>query len=197
MSGRAQVHVLIVAQKCRAACTLLHGGPAFGGRTTLTFVRSSCLPQLDVRYPRQDYTQPVNRPLPAPYRVLIADDAPTVREALRWVLENEPDFTVVGEASDGVEALDRALALRPDVVILDIEMPRMGGATVTRMIKACPSPPIVIVLTVHGELDIRRQAAEAGSDGFVEKSHGWLELIKKIRYALVTYAPRRLYGPES
>ena len=123
-------------------------------------------------------------PQSPPYRVLIVDDVPAVREALRWVLENERDLLVVGEAGDGIEALDCAIRLMPDIVMLDLELPMLDGYTLARMLKALPRPPMVIVLTVHCDPQSRRRCAEAGIDGFVDKGTGWAALIAQIRHSL-------------
>lgn len=121
---------------------------------------------------------------PAPYRVLLVDDVPEVREALRWALENEQDLRVIGEAGTGVDALTCAVELAPDVVILDIELPGLDGYAVTRALKASAHPPIIVFLTVHSDLLSRGRAAAAGSDGFAEKSAGWPALIAEVRRAL-------------
>jgi DNA-binding NarL/FixJ family response regulator len=116
-----------------------------------------------------------------PKRVLLVDDAPSVREALRWALEDEIDLPVVGEAGDGVLALELAQTLSPDLIILDIELPKLDGYGVARMLKAAIQPPLVIFLSVHTDLASRQQAFAAGGDGFVEKGLGWLALIAQIR----------------
>jgi DNA-binding NarL/FixJ family response regulator len=108
--------------------------------------------------------------LSLPYRVLIVDDVPEVRKALRWALENESDLIVVGEAGTGVEALTCATTLAPDVVILDIELPTLDGYAVTRALKASAHPPVVVFLTMHGDLLSRQRASEASCDGFAEKA---------------------------
>ena len=123
------------------------------------------------------------------HRVLIVDDAPAVREALMWLLENESDLEVVGEAADGREALERANELDPDVVILDIELPHMDGYEVTRSLKQMPEPPLVFLLSVHGDSLSRKRGAEAGSDGFIEKGADWPQLVARVRQALVDRAP--------
>jgi DNA-binding NarL/FixJ family response regulator len=119
-----------------------------------------------------------------PYRVLLVDDVPEVREALRWALETESDLVVVGEASTGADALTCAMSLTPDVVILDIELPALDGYAVTRAVKALAHPPIIIFLTVHSDPLSRRWAAEAGGDGFAEKEAGWPALITEVRHTL-------------
>lgn len=119
-----------------------------------------------------------------PYRVLIADDVPAVREALRWALEDERDLAVVGEACNGVEALELCVALAPDVVILDIELPRLDGYSVARSLKASSRPPAVVFLSVHSDPVSRQRGLEAGGDGFVEKGKGWMMLIAQLRKVL-------------
>ena len=126
---------------------------------------------------------------PAPYRVLIVDDAPEVREALRWALEDEQDLMVVGEAGTGTDGLTCAVELAPDIVILDIELPTLDGYAVTRALKASAHPPIIVFLTVHSDLLSRRRAAEAGSDGFADKGAGWPALIAEVHRALKSRAP--------
>ncbi len=127
---------------------------------------------------------------PPTYRVLIVDDVPAVRESLRWAFEETPDLVMVGEAGDGMEALDRARELEPDVVILDIELPRLNGYTVARQLRNSAHPPIVIFLTVHSDPLARQRGAEAGGDGFAEKGIGWSALIGQIRQALAQRASR-------
>ena len=123
----------------------------------------------------------------APYTVLIVDDAASVREALRWALEDERDLRVVGEASDGFEAIARAAELAPDVAILDIELPGVDGYDVARRIKELAHPPVVIFLSVHGDAVSRRRGLEVGGDGFVDKVAGWPALITEVRHALETH----------
>jgi DNA-binding NarL/FixJ family response regulator len=119
-----------------------------------------------------------------PYTVLIVDDLPVVREALRWLIEDEADLTVVGEAGTGLEAVDRVAHLAPQVVILDVELPDIDGFAVARRLKALPNPPAIVFLTVHGDVSTRQQALEAGADGFAEKGRGWLTLVDQIYLAL-------------
>jgi DNA-binding NarL/FixJ family response regulator len=125
-----------------------------------------------------------SNPTPNSHRILIVDDAPAVREALHWLFEDEPDLAIIGEAGDGSEALLSASALHPDAVILDIEMPLLDGYSVTRQLKTLPSPPVVILLSIHGDPLSRQRGAEAGSDGFIEKSGDWTRLIPELRRAL-------------
>ncbi len=116
-----------------------------------------------------------------PQRILIIDDAPAVREALRLVFDEAPDWLVVGEAGDGIEALALVVKLTPDIVLLDIELPGMDGYTVARSLKALPNAPLVLFLSVHGDFYTRQRAIVAGGDSFVEKGAGWPPLIQAMR----------------
>lgn len=126
--------------------------------------------------------------LEKPYTVLLVDDVPVVREALRWLIEDEADLRVIGEAGDGPEALHRAAELLPEVVILDVELPGLDGYEVARRLKGLTPPPIIIFLTVHSDTPARLRAFEVGADGFAEKGRGWLTLIDQIHLALTSRA---------
>jgi DNA-binding NarL/FixJ family response regulator len=126
-----------------------------------------------------------------PYRVLIVDDMPAVRDALRWALESEADLLVVGEASEGFEALTRAAALLPDVVLVDVALPGLDGYAVTRALKITAHPPVVVLLTVYGNETARRRGVNAGADGFAEKSASWTVLLTELRRALADRRPER------
>lgn len=122
-----------------------------------------------------------------PCRILLVDDVPAVRESLTWALEEDPDLMVVGEAGSGNEALMQVHLLRPDVVILDVELPDLNGFAVTRSLKQLSSPPMVILLSVHSDPAAQGQGVAAGADAFVSKGQGWPELIEQVRRLL----PRR------
>ena len=115
------------------------------------------------------------------YRLLLVDQVAAVRQALCWALEDSPDLCVAGEVDDGEKALAAALDLQPDVVILDIDLPHVNGLEVARALKSFPHPPLVVFLTVRGNAVLRKQAAAAGGDGFVEKSEGWPALMTVIQ----------------
>jgi DNA-binding NarL/FixJ family response regulator len=120
----------------------------------------------------------------APYRILIVDDTPSVRESLGWLLLDEPGLTVVGGAANGFEALDQATHLDPDLVILDIELPDMDGFIVTRQLKALPRPPLVVLLSIHSDDFSRQRGDQAGCDAFVEKGLGWPGLLAVLQKVL-------------
>ena len=118
-----------------------------------------------------------------PYRILIVDDAPGVREGLSWLLLDQSDLVVVGAAANGSEAIRQALALEPDLVILDIELPDLDGFVVTRQLKALPHPPFVVLLSIHSDELSRQRGRQAGCDAYVEKGLGWpalLEVLQKL-----------------
>lgn len=114
-------------------------------------------------------------------RVLVVDDDPLVRSALGLMLGGRSDVTVVGEASDGREGVTLAASLRPDVVLMDIRMPRLDGLDATRELHAQPDPPRVIVLTTFDADDHVVQALAAGADGFLLKDTPPGEILAAIR----------------
>jgi len=114
-------------------------------------------------------------------RILIADDHAVVREGTRRILEQEPDMEVVGEAGDGEEAVNLATSLKPDVVIMDISMPKMDGIEATRLIKAaCPSIT-VLALSAYDDDQFVFSLLEAGAAGYLLKSVRSRELVDAIR----------------
>ena len=118
---------------------------------------------------------------PRPIRVLLVDDHGILRAGLRALLANEPDIAVVGEAADGEEALERAEALDPDVVVLDIAMPRLDGLEVTRRIRDRGLRCKVLILTVHAEERYLLPVLRAGGAGYVQKSGADTDLLDAIR----------------
>ncbi len=117
----------------------------------------------------------------SPIRILLADDHPLLRQALRNVLEKEAAFEIIAEASDGTEAVELATEMTPDVVIMDISMPKLNGLQATREIKAkCPSID-VLVLTVHSDSEHILSILQAGAGGYLTKSIYGEEFVHAIR----------------
>ncbi|HEY5085827.1 MAG TPA: response regulator transcription factor [Gemmatimonadaceae bacterium] len=114
-------------------------------------------------------------------RVILADDHAVVRAGLRAVLGASTDIDVIGEASDGAEAVELAERLDPDVVIMDLTMDRMDGATATREIVAKQLRARVLVLTMHAEEDYLLSVLEAGAAGYLMKNAADRELVDAVR----------------
>jgi DNA-binding NarL/FixJ family response regulator len=115
-------------------------------------------------------------------RVLLADDQRLVRHGLRMILRAEPDIEVVGEAGDGQEAVDQARSLRPDVVVMDVRMPRLNGIEATQRIVSDPEPrPHVLVVTTFDLDEYVYDALRAGASGFLLKDAPEDHLVSSIR----------------
>jgi DNA-binding NarL/FixJ family response regulator len=113
-------------------------------------------------------------------RIMLVDDQSAVRRGLKMSLALEPDMTVVGEAGDGVEALKLARELRPDVVVMDVVMPRMDGMAALEALHTVAPGAAVVILTLHDTLALRAQAREAEA-AFVAKHEGVGALVAAIR----------------
>ncbi len=114
-------------------------------------------------------------------RVLLVDDEELVRFGLRTILDSSEDVEVVGEAADGVQACAAAATLRPDLVLMDIRMPRMDGLEATRRILAAPNPPAVAILTTFHLDEYVFPALEAGASGFLLKDTPPREILAAVR----------------
>lgn len=112
--------------------------------------------------------------------VMIADDHSLIREGLKQLLEFDGTIKVVGEASNGVECLDKLNAYSPDVLLLDINMPEMNGIEVLEKMKDANSKIKVLILTVHNEMDYLMKAVDIGVDGYILKDSESSELKKAI-----------------
>ena len=116
-------------------------------------------------------------------RVLLADDHGIVRSGLRALIDRQQGLAVVAEADDGVEALERTLAERPDVAVLDVSMPRLTGLQATREIRAHAPEVRVLVLSMHDDERYVYEALEAGASGYVLKRAADTDLIGAVRAA--------------
>ena len=114
-------------------------------------------------------------------RVVLADDHAIVRAGLKAVLGAAKDIDVVGEASDGREAINAVERLNPDIVVMDLSMPRMDGIEAIKEIATRPNPPRILVLTMHAEEDYLIPLLEAGAAGYLVKSAADRELVDAIR----------------
>ncbi len=117
-------------------------------------------------------------------RLLIADDHALLRGALRGMLDGEPGLRVVGEAADGREAVALCKRLRPDLVLMDVSMPRMDGLEATRRIKEDHPLTAVVMVTAHDDPDYLYEALKAGAAGYVLKHSPPEELVAAVRRVL-------------
>lgn len=118
-----------------------------------------------------------------PISVFLVDDHTLVRRGFRRLLEDDPEIRVVGEASDGHEALEAVAALKPDVVVMDFALPSMNGAVTTRRIRSLSPQTAVLILSMHDEANYVRTCLEAGACGYLLKNAMDLELVSAVKKA--------------
>jgi len=114
-------------------------------------------------------------------QVLLVDDHALVRRGFRRMLEDEPTFHVAGEASDGLEAVKLAEELRPDVIVMDCALPQMNGIEASRRILAKLPETAILMLSMHSEDTLVKQAMEAGARGYILKNAMDLDLVSAIK----------------
>jgi DNA-binding NarL/FixJ family response regulator len=117
---------------------------------------------------------------PTPVRILIADDHELMRRGLRSILATRSDWEVCGEAVDGSDAIEKTKLLRPDILVLDISMPRVNGLEVTRAIRRDFPETQVVILSQYEESEMRPYAIEAGARGYVSKAEASRQLLTAI-----------------
>jgi DNA-binding NarL/FixJ family response regulator len=116
-------------------------------------------------------------------RVVIADDHPIVRHGLKEIIESDSLLKVVAEAGDGADALQKIEQLRPDVAVLDIDMPDMDGFAVSREIRRKNLPVEIVILTIHREEELFQEALDIGVKGYVLKDSAITDVISSIKSA--------------
>src|SRR3981189_2394696 len=118
-------------------------------------------------------------------RLLLADDHPMMRDGLKFMLERNADITIVCEAADGVEAVEKFEKHRPNVVLIDLQMPRMKGLdAISRIHKIDPQAAIIVLTTYHGDFRATRVLA-AGATSYLLKSASTVEIVAAVRNAVV------------
>ena len=125
----------------------------------------------------------------APARIVIADDHGLVRQGFRSMLAREEGLEVIGEAEDGREAVEVCSRLQPDLVLMDVRMPKMDGLAATREIKQRHPKTIVLVVTMHENPDYLLEAVKAGAAGYVLKGSPNTEITSSVRRALEGESP--------
>ena len=126
-------------------------------------------------------------------RLVLADDHATIRDALKLLLSGQPDLQVVGEAVDGQQAVDAAVALKPDVLLMDVSMPGMNGLQATAAVRQRAPGVKVLTLTRHAEESFLGELLRAGAAGYALKQSSSAELINAIR-TVAPYVPKTLVG---
>jgi DNA-binding NarL/FixJ family response regulator len=116
----------------------------------------------------------------SPTRVLISDDYPFVRRGLRTILEATENYAIVGEAADGLQTLELATSLRPDVLIMDISMPPPNGLEVAAMLRHAFPAIKILLITVHDTEEMLRAAARTGVSGYLLKSDAEEQLVAAL-----------------
>ncbi|SRR6266550_4009896 len=114
-------------------------------------------------------------------RVLIAEDHETVREGLKLILQSQSDVEIVGEAADGHAVVEFAKRLLPDVVVMDISMPKMSGLRATRLLRECCPEVKILALTRHNDGAYLQEMLRAGASGYVLKQSSSAELLRALR----------------
>jgi two-component system response regulator NreC len=114
-------------------------------------------------------------------RILLADDHNVMRRGLRLLLERQPEFKVVGEASDGRQAVEQAEATKPDIIVLDIAMPNLSGIEAAQRISALLPQTRIIILSMHSDESYVLRALKAGAKGYLLKDSAENDLIEAIR----------------
>jgi DNA-binding NarL/FixJ family response regulator len=113
-------------------------------------------------------------------RILVVDDHPAVRHGLKAILDEHPEWGVIGEAEDGLEALDKVSRLNPDVVVLDLSMPKMNGLAVCRRIRESAPECEVLVVTQHDSPQMMDEAMSCGARGYVVKANLAKDLLAAV-----------------
>ena len=117
-------------------------------------------------------------------RVLLADDHALFREGLAGIIASQPDLEVVGEANDGLEAVVKAQELKPDLILMDVQMPGMDGLEATRQIKQALPETVIVMLTVRGDDEMLFEALKNGAQGYLLKDIQSKEMLSMLRGAL-------------
>lgn len=118
-------------------------------------------------------------------KLMLVDDHSVVREGIKRLIDNQPDLELVGEADDGVQAVEQAKILQPDLVLMDVSMPRLNGIEATRLLKATAPHLHILVLTVHEDHGYVREFLKAGASGYLLKRASTEELLRAIRAVAV------------
>jgi len=129
-------------------------------------------------------------------RILVVDDHPVVRHGLRTLLGGHPEWEIIDEAAEGIEAVEKADRLKPDVVVLDITMPKMSGLEACRLMRKRVPASEILIVTQHDSPHMMREAIEAGARGYVVKSNASRDLLAAVE-AVSQHLPFRALNEQS
>jgi DNA-binding NarL/FixJ family response regulator len=130
-------------------------------------------------------------------RILLVDDHPVVRQGLKTLLEGRLGWEVIGEASDGAEAVEKAKDLNPDVMVLDVTMPRMNGLEACRLLRRQSPALEILFVTQHDSPQMMREALDAGARGYVVKSNAARDLLAAVEAVSQHRVFTALHGRET
>lgn len=130
-------------------------------------------------------------------RILLVDDHPVVRQGLKTLLEGRVGWEVIGEASDGVEAVEKAKRLSPDVMVLDVTMPKMNGLEACRVLRRQAPELEILFVTQHDSPQMMHEALEAGARGYVVKSNAARDLLAAVEAVSQHRVFTALHGREA
>lgn len=156
-------------------------------------VVTATLPIKELRLPTDEatasadveaYEKPNGKKSIVPLRILVADDHEMLRRGVRSMLENEADLQICGEATDGIDAIEKTLKLKPDLVILDVNMPALNGLAVVRQILRAQPETKILIFTVHDSEQTAQESFHAGAHGFLSKGQAGRDLIAAVRSVL-------------
>lgn len=125
-------------------------------------------------------------------RIVIADDHAAVRQGVRELLEEEPGFSVISEAKDGIEAVERSTELQPDILVTDLKMPGLDGIQVTERVRKSSPKTRVIILSMYSNKSYVLRALNAGANGYVLKNSSTYGIVESV---LAVYAGNRYLSP--
>ena len=128
--------------------------------------------------------------MPNDIKILLADDHQILRDGLKILINGEPDLEVVWEAASGEEVIGIVAKFNPDVIVMDLDMPGMGGMEAIAKLKKMEHQSKIIVLTMHAEQGIISQVFKAGIAGFVSKSNAHFRLLEAIRAVVKVTCPQ-------
>lgn len=126
----------------------------------------------------------LRKPFDRRLRILIADDHPVVRKQVRSILERHPHFEVCGEAPDGAKAIEEAQRLKPDVVVLNVEMPALNGFEAAREIKTKLPESAIVILSLNADKRLVEEAKKVGAHAYVAKTKAGEALVKAVEDAV-------------